>query len=498
MGQLSNITQGISKLNMEAKTPQEREAIMWLNSVRSSAYENGLKKELLGSKIDFYGCAKEIARQYAIAEKEIPNIIKDYFGSNTSAMKDITIHICKTYVSAQTKAIDRLLTNDSLQKSGKDDGLRTYGTHTMPHIQCVMDKASIMIANRPNLTNEEIKTIFVSCLYHDTGMADARGLAMFKYEQAKKNDTEEFYKKIDKDVYVPKGASDFIRSYHSMTSGIEILRDRGKLEKLGINVDLCAMVAASHSKSNSGLKEFNMGDFEIFANRMSDLVDIYNGKCSEEEKIKFNKNEFLEMIRTPEGLEKFKTLSQIVSYADAFTHCNDTKDIENTNQLGEKYELVYIENPPIELMNLKETSNGTFSSNMFLSCDGEILPHTEGLIAEGFFMGEHNIVCEEKEIDGKLGISIEVLSGKDDLKSITTTCDCIGERILETTRFSSQEDKQKIEIIIDVNNLTNIKPEVFMKQLDKNIYTFIETKFEKDIEKIEDVTNRYELLFKTK
>ena len=44
MGQLSNITQGISRLILEPTTPQNKEAIMFLNSVRNNAYENGLKQ----------------------------------------------------------------------------------------------------------------------------------------------------------------------------------------------------------------------------------------------------------------------------------------------------------------------------------------------------------------------------------------------------------------------------------------------------------------------
>lgn len=495
MGQLSNITQGISRLNMEAKTPQEREAVMWLNSVRSSAYENGLKKELLGSKIDFYGCSKEVARQYAIAEKEIPNIIKDYFGSNTSAMKDISTHICKTYVEAQAKAISRVLTIDTLQKNGKDDGFRTYGTHTMPHIQCVMEKASIMIENRPNLTNEEIRTIFISCLYHDTGMADTRGLAMIKYEEAKAGDTKDFYKEIKENVFVPKGASDFIRSYHSLNSGIEILRDRVKLEKLGINVDLCAMVAASHSKSNSGLRDFSISSFEIFADKMTDLVNIHNKDCSEEEKIYFNKEEFLEMMKTSSGLSEFKVLAQIVSYADAFTHCADTQNIENTNQLGEQYELIYIENPSSVLMNSDEVESGTFLSNWFLSCDGEILPHTECLIAENFFVGEHNIICEEQEINGELGISIEILTLNGNENLIDATIDCIVERVLETSRFSSSDDKQNVEINIEKINIKDIDMDNLENDIRVKIEDDIIAKF-KNVDIGEEMLNRLDLKIK--
>ena len=498
MGQLSNITQGISRLNMVANTPQEKEAVMWLNSVRSNAYENGLKKELLSSNIDFYGCGKEFAKQYSIAENQIPNIIKNYFGTNTSVVKDLTMHICKTYVFAQEKAISRLLTPDLTQKSGRDDGLRTYGTHTMAHIQCVMEKAATMIGFRPNLTNEEIRTIFVSCLYHDTGMADARGLALYKYENAKEIDSKEFYKESYNGELVEKGLSDFIRSYHSLTSGIEILRDRASLEKLGVNVDLCAMVVAAHSKSNSGLKEFNMDNIEVFVNKIDDLVNIFNEIHKGEETIIFNKDKILESFQNNDVIEQFKNLSQIVSYSDAFTHCYDTKDIENTNQLGEKYELVFVDNPTMNLMNEKEMSNGEFSFNMFLSCDGELLPHSDGLIAENFFMGEHNIICGEKEIDGNLGISIEIIKGIDDIKFITTTADCIAERILETTRFSSQEDKQKIEIFIDNEKIIGIDSQDFLIRITKEIYAFIETKFENNIERILDVTNKFDLNLKVK
>ena len=191
------------------------------------------------------------------------------------------------------------------------------------------------------------KTLQMAALYHDTGM-DGNILAE-KYEEglenyiedAKKEDIEKkgnVEKKEKTDEELKKEYEDNFRKNHSLQSAIHVLRDREKIQSMGVNPDEVAIICLMHSKSCSGMKNLADGgerwlkSFEKIENE----VDSYNKKHPEEN-ITFNKkclcNEKGEIDE--EKLARMRSSCICIRLGDADGHDCTT----NETQGGRKIEI---------------------------------------------------------------------------------------------------------------------------------------------------------------
>ena len=137
------------------------------------------------------------------------------------------------------------------------------------------------------------KTLQMAALYHDTGM-DGNILAE-NYEEGLENyikDSKEknTEKKNKTDEELKKEYEDNFRNNHSLQSAIHVLRDREKIQSMGVDPDEVAIICFMHSKSCSGMKNLADGGGKWLKSfeKIENEVDSYNKKHPEET-ITFNK-----------------------------------------------------------------------------------------------------------------------------------------------------------------------------------------------------------------
>ena len=221
-------------------------------------------------------------------------------------------------ISRYGKGIEetRRLTDQHLYKVDP----RSYADHTFAHLAESIKKYGILLENRMgSFTPRQILYSKIAMLYHDTGMAN--GVRMYKGHYFSG------YARL----------FDEARANHPMMSGVECL-----LHREDIN-DACsdrfaaqeiALLCASHSKTNSGLKDFSYDTFCTFVDKFTEYVSKYAWDKMGTY-IEFDANHFKEAAKDPEWLAEFKGMSELITLADAFTHASDTSDREY-NQCGEK------------------------------------------------------------------------------------------------------------------------------------------------------------------
>ena len=191
------------------------------------------------------------------------------------------------------------------------------------------------------------KTLQMAALYHDTGM-DGNILAE-KYEEglenyiedAKKEDIEKkgnVEKKEKTDEELKKEYEDNFRNNHSLQSAIHVLRDREKIQSMGVDPDEVAIICFMHSKSCSGMKNLADGGGKWLGSfqKIENAVDSYNKKHPEET-ITFNKeclcNEKGEIDE--EKLARMRSSCICIRLGDADGHDYTT----NETQGGRKIEI---------------------------------------------------------------------------------------------------------------------------------------------------------------
>ena len=185
------------------------------------------------------------------------------------------------------------------------------------------------------------KTLQMAALYHDTGM-DGNILAE-NYEEGLENyikDSKEknTEKKNKTDEELKKEYEDNFRNNHSLQSAIHVLRDREKIQSMGVDPDEVAIICFMHSKSCSGMKNLADGGGKWLKSfeKIENEVDSYNKKHPEET-ITFNKkclcNEKGEIDE--EKLARMRSSCICIRLGDADGHDYTT----NETQGGRKIEI---------------------------------------------------------------------------------------------------------------------------------------------------------------
>ena len=185
------------------------------------------------------------------------------------------------------------------------------------------------------------KTLQMVALYHDTGMdgnilAENYERSLEEYVKDEREKNLEKSKKTDEEL--KKEYEDNFRKNHSLQSAIHVLRDREKIQSMGVDPDEVAIICFMHSKSYSGMKNLADGGkkwLESFK-KIEDEVESYNSKHPDKT-ITFNENclcnETGEMDE--EKLARMRSSCVCIRLGDADGHDYTT----NETQGGSKIEI---------------------------------------------------------------------------------------------------------------------------------------------------------------
>jgi hypothetical protein len=106
-----------------------------------------------------------------------------------------------------------------------------------------------------------------------------------------------------------------IRKNHSLNSGINILKKRAFFQELGfsdVEIDMMAMIAAAHSKSNSGIKNLNsLENWQEGARRIKLAADLNN--VESQELVTFNPDA---VFKDKKLLEELVSMAFVIRVAD--------------------------------------------------------------------------------------------------------------------------------------------------------------------------------------
>lgn len=165
----------------------------------------------------------------------------------------------------------------------------------------------------------DLRTLEVMALYHDTGMdgnLDANMDAATWNKLKSDYETNHSGKSFDKKM----------RADHSLESAIHVLRDRSKIESMGINADEVALGCLLHPKNNSGAPNLaDLKHWDIAINKLQARVNSYNSEHPDVKPITFS-DTFLRNVNggfDEKKSARFRTECLLLRIGDAFGHdCN--------------------------------------------------------------------------------------------------------------------------------------------------------------------------------
>ena len=236
-----------------------------------------------------------------------------------SSLKNDNILLTRATTSSIISRFEKSREVSTFFTRNGDDTFRTYADHRSLHTGEVYNKAMVLIKNRESVFSERTeKIVVIGVIYHDTGMSNGA-------------------RKIDGKTYsgFMNTAKD-CRKFHALMSGVEVLLHGESLAKTFGNtedVGTCALLCASHSKSNSGLNHFDKGTMIQFVHNFKNFINSYEKDTGLI--IPFNDEHYINLIsNSPVFVEDFKAMSETLTLSDGFTHASDTSD-GHLNQMGE-------------------------------------------------------------------------------------------------------------------------------------------------------------------
>ena len=306
------------------------------------------------------------------------------------------------------------------------------------------------------------KTLQMAALYHDTGM-DGNILAE-NYEEglenyikdAKGKNTE---KKNKTDEELKKEYEDNFRNNHSLQSAIHVLRDREKIQSMGVDPDEVAIICFMHSKSCSGMKNLADGGGKWLKSfeKIENEVDSYNKKHPEET-ITFNKkclcNEKGEIDE--EKLARMRSSCICIRLGDADGHDYTTNETQGGRKIEIDEKTVNVDPHDVrksrieakeqcasleERRNLK-TSLAQFEvRKMDIYEGGQKLTdeNDESGIGRIYAVGEKNFKKLQTEVqtEGDKKVLVHSVELTDGNKAPYSTMYCLEERVKEMATFGS-------------------------------------------------------------
>ena len=210
--------------------------------------------------------------------------------------------------------------------------------------------------------NIDRKTIEVMALYHDTGMDgnidasnyDAERNAFLsndtirekyvsdilaKKEKESKRIGQSFDRNTERQRALEKfreeGFESQFRPNHSLESAIHVLRDRKRVELLGVDVNEVALGFLLHSKSNSGLRNIaSEEEMRVAITRLQNRVDSFNSSHPNEH-IEFDSTFLLNGDGTfnREKLAEMRSEAIVLRIGDANGHDTNSRTSQNGKRI---------------------------------------------------------------------------------------------------------------------------------------------------------------------
>lgn len=306
------------------------------------------------------------------------------------------------------------------------------------------------------------KTLQMAALYHDTGM-DGNILAE-NYEEglenyikdAKGKNTE---KKNKTDEELKKEYEDNFRNNHSLQSAIHVLRDREKIQSMGVDPDEVAIICFMHSKSCSGMKNLADGGGKWLKSfeKIENEVDSYNKKHPEET-ITFNKkclcNEKGEIDE--EKLARMRSSCICIRLGDADGHDYTTNETQGGRKIEIDEKTVNVDPHDVrksrieakeQCASLEECGNLKASLAQFEVRKMDIYEGGQKLTDENdesgigriYAVGEKNFKKLQTEVqtEGDKKVLVHSVELTDGNKAPYSTMYCLEERVKEMATFGS-------------------------------------------------------------
>ena len=203
-----------------------------------------------------------------------------------------------------------------------------YAEHKWAHIKKVYEKA-VEAAREFNagaaedgdyapLSDADIRVLKSAALYHDTGMdGDEENLRAILKSKGK-TPTEVA------DMLVGDGMEKQVRKNHSMSSALNVLKDRKAFISIGVDPDMAALVCAIHSKSNSGVSNLrDAGQWNKLVGELSVAAKI-RGVTFDTSKIVDQNGNVTETVR-----RRCSSLGFCIRVGDANGHDMTDNELQN-------------------------------------------------------------------------------------------------------------------------------------------------------------------------
>lgn len=223
-----------------------------------------------------------------------------------------------------------------------DDFLKTFREHANKHTAFVVDYAIKMAEKFGDAVNlEEVK---YGALCHDFGMrggitkkpvlVDGKIKYLHEFSEISSNTLQEAEKTLK------ETNGEIARKNHPLNSALIVLSEN--VLPPGVDKDVVALLAMSHSKSTSGIKDFSNVNF--WEKCVSNLKDATNFMKEKGLDITFDDARILEMLHDPKTFERLQNEAFAIRDADAMTPVA-TIDGNKTIMQNRGYSIVEVINP---------------------------------------------------------------------------------------------------------------------------------------------------------
>ena len=347
---VSNADVGYSKAELDKLKVEYDELVSYKNSERFS-YDEAVYKSY-GDKI-----ANNPYKQKMDRLNELDKMLKaddnlKRKAKISKALEDIGISGDEN--KKITEAISEEYANARVNANGKYNvTFVSYRDHGELHVLEVADYSRTMAQKNVHLNSADVEEVYFAGLTHDLGMEDALALVD---------------KKTGTVTIVESGIDgNLVRGSHPMNSAMSILSNGDRLLPKGMDKDKVALLALSHSKSTSGIKDFSNKSMWL------DSIDRMEYVCKKTG-IEFDSNRMRNIINDDSSFRKLQ--EQAVCLRDGDAMSKVVVDA-NGNQIMQTGDIVkVINNSP------RTGYNDIIKEDLLELKDGKLVPVKTALEAE--------------------------------------------------------------------------------------------------------------------
>ena len=234
--------------------------------------------------------------------------------------------------------------NNSINPNKYNDFFKNYRDHTIFHTTLVTEYALALTEKMPSNLSINANEVFYGALFHDLGM---QGGYYFNSEAGKYELIESIKSNPANWTRDNSYKSEMARKNHPLNSAITILTS--DIVPEGVDSDVVALLAMSHSKSTSGIKDFSDSEqWKSCVDKLNTALKQYNadnGTNYSLDKQKLyslidSKNEFNRLINEALAIRDADAMSAIAidKNGNTILQTGTTSTITNSKERGNDYD----------------------------------------------------------------------------------------------------------------------------------------------------------------